>query len=180
MDLLNKLDEFGKIQTPNSAVSSAYTVSPYHKDFRSQIEDGVWDYVNVALQKNYLTINSCEGHLLEDSLEITFAFYDYEKMDKFIKYFKQPLIHMVVEDRFMNKFNGHEFEYIDKKEEIQALNKMFMMTNEDYKFVTVFANKEWDQKENYPLYCFKKIIINKYSKSKLYALLKQLPNYEGL
>lgn len=80
----------------------------------------------------------------------------------------------------MNKFNGHEFEYIDKKEEIQALNKMFMMTNEDYKFVTVFANKEWDQKENYPLYCFKKIIINKYSKSKLYALLKRLPNYEGL
>lgn len=81
MDLLNKLDKFGKIQNPNSIVSSAYTVSPYHKDFRSQIENGVWDYINLALQKNYLTVNSCEGHLLEDSLEITFAFYDYKKLD---------------------------------------------------------------------------------------------------
>jgi hypothetical protein len=179
MDILNVKDKHGKIQNPCQE-GEAFSISPYHKEFRTQVEDRVWPYVKLLLEKNYHTVNSCEGHLLEDSLEVTLAFYDYEKLDKFIKYFKHPLIHLVVEDRFINKFNGYKFEYIDKKEEIQVLNKMFMMTNEDYKFVTVFANKEWNQKQNYLLYCLKKIIINKYSESKLYTLLQLIPNYENL
>jgi hypothetical protein len=180
MDVLNVKDKRGKIQNPEQN-GSAFCISPYHPNFITQVENGVWPYVKLMLDKNYFTINSCEGHHIEDSLEITFVFYDYKKMDKFVKYFKHPLIHVVVEDRFINEFNKYKFEHVDKKEEIKILNNMFMMTNEDYKFVTVFANKEWmHKKENYLLYCFKKIIINKYSEYKLYALLEKMPNYECL
>lgn len=38
------------------------TVSPYNKRFRTQIEDGVWDTVNLLANKGYMPISSCEGH----------------------------------------------------------------------------------------------------------------------
>ena len=180
MDLLNKLGEHGKIQNQSSIVSSAYFISPYHKHFRTQIEDGVWKYVKLALEKNYLTINSCEGHAPEDSLEITFVFYDDDKLNKFINYFNYFPIEVKVEDRFINYFNGNRFEYVELNEEVYILNNNFMMSNTQYKFVTLFSSKEWDKKENYILYCFKKILLDKYSKIKLYNLLKKLPNYESL
>lgn len=42
------------------------TVSPYHKNFRSQIEGGVWNLVNELNKKNYMTVSSCEGHYFHD------------------------------------------------------------------------------------------------------------------
>ena len=40
----------------------AVTVSPYHKDFRTQIEDDVWPIIKSVLDKGYLTVSSCSGH----------------------------------------------------------------------------------------------------------------------
>ena len=98
MDLLNVKDKKGKIQNPEHN-GSAFSISPYHVDFKTQIEDGVWPYIKLLLDKNYLTINSCEGHSIEDSLEITLAFYDDIKYKKFIKHF----------DCFLNSFLCNEY-----------------------------------------------------------------------
>jgi hypothetical protein len=40
----------------------AVTVSPYHENFRSQIEDLVWPAIESLLNKGYLTVSCCGGH----------------------------------------------------------------------------------------------------------------------
>lgn len=51
------------------------TVSPFNDRFRSQIEDGVYPFVEALLQKNYFPISSCQGHTdgLGDYFEIILA-----------------------------------------------------------------------------------------------------------
>lgn len=67
-ELLNRCpnvkDKDGRIhyKTPDGKYI-AVMVSPYHKDFRTQIEDKVWPIVNALLNKNYLPISCCEGHV---------------------------------------------------------------------------------------------------------------------
>lgn len=51
----------------------AVTASPYHAEFRSQIEDGVWPVVEALVEKGYLPISSCEGHG-GSQLYVTLAF----------------------------------------------------------------------------------------------------------
>ena len=41
----------------------AVTVSPYHQNFRSQIEDAVWPAIEAFLNKGYLTVSCCGGHV---------------------------------------------------------------------------------------------------------------------
>lgn len=40
----------------------AVTVSPYHKNFQSQIEESVWPVINALVNKGYLPVSSCGGH----------------------------------------------------------------------------------------------------------------------
>lgn len=51
----------------------AVTASPYHSEFRSQIEDGVWPVVEALIEKGHLPISSCEGHG-GSQLYVTLAF----------------------------------------------------------------------------------------------------------
>jgi hypothetical protein len=179
MDLLNVKDIQGKIQNDVS-ISSAFCISPYHKEFRTQIEDGVWPYVEILLQKNYLTVNSCQGHFIEDSLEITLAFYDVVKFKKFIKHFDCFLINAVYENNFINEYDGSKFIKLSEKEEAKILNFMFMMTNKNYYFVTLFALKEWNNKDNLFFYRIYKKLFKKISEKYLMYKLLSLPNYENL
>ena len=38
------------------------SVSPYMKDFKYQVDPGIWPLVEILNKKGYLTCSSCEGH----------------------------------------------------------------------------------------------------------------------
>jgi hypothetical protein len=179
MDLLNVKDVEGKIQKPNGE-SSAYCISPYHDKFRSQIEDGVWPFVEKLLYKNYLTINSCEGHFIEDSLEVTLVFFDDKKCKRFKQHFKHFLINVIDEPKFINYYDGKKFVNLDSYEESKIVNHMFMINHAKYNFVTIFASKEWNQKSNFLLYKIYKFLFKRISERVLINKIKSLPNYEDL
>lgn len=46
----------------------ASTVPSTHPEFRSQIEDGIWDVVKLMVDNGYETTSSCEGHGLTDPM----------------------------------------------------------------------------------------------------------------
>lgn len=59
----NYLHSDGKIYAskPNEPYV-AVSVSPYHENFKSQIEESVWPVVEAFTNKGYLTVSSCGGH----------------------------------------------------------------------------------------------------------------------
>lgn len=179
MDLINVKDKNGKIQNPEQN-GSAFSISPYHPDFKTQVEDRVWPYVKLLLDKNYLTINSCEGHFIEDSLEITLAFYDDIKFKKFIKHFDCFLITVLCEDSFITEYDGNKHVKLPEKEQTKILNFLFMMSNEKYYFVTLFALSEWNKKENLFLYTLYKKLFKRIAEKYLMYKIASLPNYENL
>jgi hypothetical protein len=60
------------------------TVSPYHPNFKNQIEPGVWPIVEQLINKNYLTVSSCEGHGTDSKMTVTLVFKDIDDAQKFI------------------------------------------------------------------------------------------------
>jgi hypothetical protein len=60
------------------------TVSPYHPNFKSQIEPGVWPIVEQLINKNYLTVSSCEGHGTDSKLTVSLVFKDTNDAQKFV------------------------------------------------------------------------------------------------
>jgi hypothetical protein len=179
MDLLNVKDKHGRIQQGGD-VSLAFCISPYHPQFVSQIESRVWPYVNKLLYKNYLTINSCEGHFFDDSLEVTVVFYDKEKLNSFVNHFKSKFIDVKIEDVFLNEYTDGKFVSISHKEQTKIINHMFMMSNETYYFVTLFATKEWNKKDNLFFYLLYKLLFKKLSEKLLMLKILSLSNYEDL
>jgi hypothetical protein len=182
MDLLNVKDKKGKIQNPE-LTGSAFCISPYHPDFRTQVEDGVWPYVELLLNKNYFTINSCEGHFIGDSLEITVVFYDDIKFKKFVKHFDCFLINVLCEDSFINQYDGNKHSKLPEKEETKIVNWLFMISNEKYRFVTLFALKEFKHKNKlflYIVHILYKTLFKKIAEKYLMYKIRSLPNYENL
>lgn len=60
------------------------TVSPYHPNFRTQIEPGVWPIVEQLINKNYLTVSSCEGHGTDAKLIVSLVFEDTDAAQNFV------------------------------------------------------------------------------------------------
>ncbi len=60
----NRMNSNGKINCEGLYEDGvvAISVSPINPKFRSQIEDGVWPFIECLINKNYFTISSCEGH----------------------------------------------------------------------------------------------------------------------
>lgn len=52
-------------------------ISPFAKDFKMHIEKGIWPIVNELNNKGYITVDSCQGHILDgDSPHVAFALLD--------------------------------------------------------------------------------------------------------
>jgi len=59
---LNQKQSNGRINAGGGDYYTAVSVSPFHPLFHSQIEKGISGIVYALLDKNYLTMASCEGH----------------------------------------------------------------------------------------------------------------------
>lgn len=69
----------------------AVTVSPFNKNFSSQIEPGIFPIVKILLDKNYLPVSSCEGHgsiRFSDPPTVRIAFGSEESAKDFINFFE--------------------------------------------------------------------------------------------
>jgi|DEB0MinimDraft_4_1074332.scaffolds.fasta_scaffold02673_9 hypothetical protein len=60
-------------------------VSPYMKDFKNQVDPGIWPLVEILNKKGYLTCSSCEGHDWMESSFVVVCFGSEESRDKFVK-----------------------------------------------------------------------------------------------
>lgn len=113
----------------------AVTVSPLNKKFESQIEKNIFPLVKCFIEKNYLTVSSCEGHSLKEDPQVRVVFGSLESAEKFFNYFKdiKNLEITILEysanvDQFLK--NG-KFHYSPKEiekssfQEVQDINRLF-------------------------------------------------------
>ena len=88
----NFLHKNGRIYASKSNEAYfAVTVSPINKNFESQIEKKIYPVVKALLDKNYLTIGSCEGHgsaTFGDPPAIRLVFGSLESAESFINSLK--------------------------------------------------------------------------------------------
>ncbi len=68
-------------------------VSPFVSEFREQIEDDIWPAVKALLDRNYLTVTSCQGHTLYDSAFVTVSFPNTDIADKFINMVRDIVVY---------------------------------------------------------------------------------------
>ena len=132
----------------------AATISPYYKDFQSQIEDKVWPAVSLLVNKGYLPISSCEGHGGKSPYYIMLAFGDEELLNNFILLLKSKVIKGLewsLKDTVANiaanynsgnvNFQKYTLEGNDDKSyyrmEVRSLNNLFARNYLNYKFIRV-------------------------------------------
>ena len=132
----------------------AVTISPYYKDFQSQIEEKVWPAVSTLVNKGYLPISSCQGHGGKSPYYIMLAFGDKELLNNFILHLKSKNIkglNWVVLDTVANvaatyktekfKFQQVILEGNDdesyRKMEIKNMNKLFARNYLNYSFIRI-------------------------------------------
>jgi hypothetical protein len=128
---------------------AAVTVSPFHEEFDSQIEDGIKDLVYAFIEKNYIVMSSCQGH---DGL-LAFAFIkialpdplDREYLIEQLK--DMPYISFVKSDKCANvelyvknnsvKFRKLDLESYSYKEEADAINKLYLRNHNRHYFLDI-------------------------------------------
>lgn len=133
-----------------------YTVAPYHANFKSQIEDGVWTLVNQLNKKNYMTVSSCEGHYFhDDCIRVSLIFITFKEAKKFIKrcskiegwFFKiENKKRSIWKSNSDNNGNVVDSQYkIIQKEEMKGIfdhyNTIFYRNYDEYTFVDMFLAK---------------------------------------
>ena len=59
------------------------SVSPYMKDFKYQVDPGIWPLVEILNKKGYLTCSSCEGHDWMEESFVVVCFGSKESRDAF-------------------------------------------------------------------------------------------------
>jgi hypothetical protein len=131
----------------------AVSVSPINDNFRSQIEDGVWDIVNSLIQKNYFTLSSCEGHYFEGSIRFIIAIPNLEfaeqikKLFSSLKYVTAEIretsanINIDLSDPKKPKFSRMKVEDFGFEEEAEDINNMYMRSYKRYWFLRVYMYK---------------------------------------
>ena len=145
----NRKDKDGRIhfKTPDGKYI-AVTVSPYHKDFRTQIEDGVWPIIKALQDKGYLTVSSCAGHVDPwTEFYFTLAFDTKENAHKFIN-------SLSIEDTVfkeyesisnISQYGSNEYRHIEDNEknkpyEVRDMNILLFRNYTDYHYVRVEFN----------------------------------------
>lgn len=125
----------------------AVTASPYHDEFRTQIEDGVWPIVQALVEKGYLPISSCEGHG-GSQLYVTLAFGVEEfaqELRALLEAQPIPALFVTVKEHYFNmqarsaksseKIEFKKFSKIDADLEVQGTNALFHRQYESYVFL---------------------------------------------
>lgn len=114
----------------------AVTVSPLNPEFNTQIEPGIYPVVCALLEKNYLTVSSCEGHGGSHSF-VKIAFGSEIIADRFIEYFRDmdyvTLIKKTTSANVIQYWEDGkprwrsplENEFIDRNLEVQDINFLF-------------------------------------------------------
>lgn len=167
------------------------TVSPFHKDFRSQIEDGVYPFIEVLLEKNYFPISSCEGHPKEgngDYFEIILAIPSKELAEKvkdFIKIkgceidiydhvYQQNQYNIKFLDTDVNKYKIVQDKNIEKEFDFREINILYKRKYSFYTFLTISIFKEGFDSLNFKncLKILERKIFFSYTKKKLLNLIK--------
>ena len=133
-------------------------VSPYMEDFRRQVEDDIWPAVSALLDRNYLTVTSCQGHTFYDSAFVTVSFPSRRVADTFISLIEDLVIYA-------------EYDY-SMTSTTSRLNTLFLKDYTEYYHVRVGV-LQYSAAINFLIWPLRKYFI-KYLTSKL----KQLPNYE--
>jgi hypothetical protein len=133
-------------------------VSPFIDNFREQIEDDIWPAVKALLDRNYLTVTSCQGHTLYDSAFVTVSFPSTIIADKFINMIKDAVIYAEYDDTITSS--------------TERLNRLFLKDYSNYFHVRVGV-LQYSPMINFFLQPIKKMFIEH-----LTYKLQSLPNYE--
>jgi hypothetical protein len=133
-------------------------VSPFIDNFREQIEDDIWPAVKALLDRNYLTVTSCQGHTLYDSAFVTISFPSTVVADQFINMIKDVVIYAEYDDTITSS--------------TERLNQLFLKDYSNYFHVRVGV-LQYNPMINFFLQPIKKMFIEH-----LTNRLQSLPNYE--
>ena len=145
----NRKDKDGRIHYRTSdGKYIAVTVSPYHKDFRTQIEDGVWPIIKSLQDKGYLTVSSCAGHVDPwTEYYFTLAFDTKENAHKFIN--DMPSEDSVFKEyeslSNISQYESNEYRHIEDNEknklyEVRDMNILLFRNYDNYHYVRVEFN----------------------------------------
>jgi len=153
-EVLNYKHKDGRIYASDSDKGGdlylAVSVSPYHPKFEEQVEDGIKDMVFAFLNKNYMTVSSCEGHYKNfNSSNVVLAFPYSEDRDIVVEKLKNiPFVTFEFLDRIANvesykdkdgimkikrlKIENHSYEA-----EAESINKLFFKKYKRYYFLEI-------------------------------------------
>jgi hypothetical protein len=165
-EVLNYKHKDGRIYASDSDRGGdlylAVSVSPYHPKFEEQVEDGIKDMVFAFLNKNYMTVSSCEGHYKSfNSAQITLAFPVSEDRNIVVEKLKNiPFVNFELLDTTANvesykdkdgivkikrlKIDNHSYEA-----EAENINKLFFRKYKRYYFLEIrffkykYEHVEW-------------------------------------
>lgn len=172
----------------------AVSVSPINPKFRSQIEDGVWPFIECLVDKNYFTMSCCEGHddRMGDEFYITLASPDKNELllignkVKNIRGCKITYSDSLANNSIVWHEDGNQLKTIERlytadlKLESEDINNMFMRNYSRYYFLTIalFSNKDniyWEFNLTNLKSRIVYLLFNKKSLTELLNQLKQLP-----
>jgi hypothetical protein len=128
--LLNKKNKNGSINLLQvTGQDGGEIVSPFHPEFRNQIEDGIWPIVSTLINNGFYVVDSCQGHWDErndDYSHFTIAFPTVESSIKFKK-----LISTAGLD-----FSIHT-SWITVENEIKFVNNLYMTAHDNFIFAVI-------------------------------------------
>lgn len=153
----NFLHKNGRIYASRSNEAYfAVAVSPINENFESQIEKKIYPVVKALLDKNYLTIGSCEGHdsaTFGDPPAIRLVFGSLESAESFInclkseKYIKASLVEPSLNASQFYKngrfhYKRNEFENISNCDGAEDINRMFFRNYSNVWYVKLHLIKD--------------------------------------
>lgn len=128
--LLNKRNSNGSINLIQvTGENKGELISPFHKEFRSQIEDGIWPIVSALVDRGFYVVDSCEGHwdrVTDDYSHFTVAFPSVESAINFTSLIFVSGIEFSIHDSWITVDN-----------EVEFINKMFMTSHTNFVFVSI-------------------------------------------
>jgi len=171
------------IDTDDNDKYFSITVSPYEPNFEDNLEEGIKEVVFAFLNKNYMTINSCEGHDSGwDNPYITLAFVEENEREDIIKKMKKiPFVTFELKKYIFNiKFvdkNNKKFKIIDEsnydvKLEAQSVNNLYLKKYKNYCYLEIVFFKYSDNLFQRYFMLFMKRLFFKIIKNKLISIIK--------
>jgi hypothetical protein len=196
--LLNRRYPNGRIcafYSDDDDLYTAVSISPYHEQFNSQIEDGIKDIVNALIDKNYMTISSCEGHdwswdnpfvrIAVTSIEESRALGEYFLSIPFVTVnsFEQSANNEFYVENGVTKVRPLDATRYDSKSEAATINRLYFRSHDNYCFLDI---KLFEYKEEPFWISLIHRYITRYKKSKylnsvklqLLKAIENLPVYE--